>query len=252
MTRDALDARFNRPEHWGVTQVLQGPWAENQARTVLYKPPYKRPGVHGHSEYCVPVSQSILLTSKLALDPANTNANWAMRWVLGIGGGGTRTNIKIDMLNTQQLSVAGENLTVEALCEKADFSAAAGPFQSPGALVATTSVTVADGNVSSGQATYTQGFTIFPGATELIAIPPMATSFRIAGSDPTSASSPYSANVIFFVTGRGPTGDAYIGNVLTPPANVPFIPIQGLASLIQVINSRATPITFLVVWGLDL
>lgn len=250
MTRDIQDQQLNRPEHWGATQNLKAPWAENQRKTVLYKPPFRKIVRAGHATaeaYCVPQAQSILLTSQKSADPGS--GNYAFRWVIGIGGGGSKAQVKVDMLNTQQVSVAGENITIEAVCERADPTQT---FDTPNPISIMATATIADGNVSSGQATYTQGFTTAAGATSQIAIPAMATSFRLIGRDEALTTNPFVATTVVKVLTSYPSGiNSYVGSKLNQYAS-DFIPLSGLARRVDVFNGAATIIEYSIQWGLDL
>lgn len=242
--RQPLD-EHNRPEHWGGSRVLrQTTFGENQRVTVVQKPPYRMqvrgPDGHPHWVLCVPQAQSALLVFSQTFDPGT--ANTVFRFVLSVGAGGQRSEVKIDALNTQQIAVAGENLSVDIMCEKLN---PAGLFVPP-TVDLTASVTFADGNVSSGEATYTQGFSVGAAGTQVLPIPAMATGFRMLGPG-TGATSPFTANVTVSVNGAFAV--TMQGNTLSNKDG--FIPLSGIAQSLQ-IDSAVANIQGLIQWGLDL
>lgn len=248
MGREVLDQQLNRPEHWGSTKSYGKPWADGQVRPVLQKPPY-RARVQGRSEYCVPQVQSLLLIANQK-GLASASGNFAFRWVLSVGSGGARAEVKLDMLNTQQISVSGENIAVSLVCEKVDPTQS---FDEPTGVVIDAAVTIADGNVSSGQSTYTQGVTVAPLTSVTLPIPAMATAFRITGRDTALSTNPFVAAFSAKVnTAYVSLISEYIGTKLNQ-YNGDFIPMPGVARSLVLVNSgAANTIECGVQWGLDL
>ena len=248
--RDPLN-RWNDPSHWGGAQSkpVTTKWGQNQQLDVLSKPPY-RMGVDGRLVYCVPQSQSVLLKFKQQQNPNDTAVNWAFRWILSVGAGGARADIKFDALNTQQLAVAGEDLRATLICEQAQPDDAANgivnAWEFP--LVGIdASATFADGNVSSNAATYTQLFRIPAGSTQVFAIPQMATGWRILGTAGGAAGTPFQANMNYIVQGFG---QSITGDLLSNKD--PFLALSGLAKGFRISNTTAALVTGLLQWGLDL
>jgi hypothetical protein len=241
--RAILDETNNRPEHWGATKTYTAPWADGQERPILNKPPYKAM-VRGEGHYCVPQVQSLLLVSSFILTPTVAD-NFAFRWVLKVGAGGTQARILLDAVNTQQISVAGENLVIGMLAEKYNPNAA---FETPiGSW--TGSVTIADGNVSSGQATYTQAFRVPALNTVIAQIPAMATSFRLQGRT-ISVATPFVAG--FHIEADSPIVNVtWEGNGFSQYGDA-FVPIPGRAQTLSLINTTANDIFPILQWGLDL
>jgi hypothetical protein len=245
--RQPLD-QHNIPEHWGGLRVLPVTkvWGENERVTVISKPPY-RALVNGKPRYCVPQAQSTLMLAKVTQNPNDNAANWAIRWVLSIGAGGTRADVKIDALNTQQVSVAGEDIRADLLCEKLIPDATIA-WENP-VVGVNASATFADGNVTSGQATYTQKFNLAAGASFTFEIPPMATGWRVLGNSTAGAtSSPFQALMTYITQGQ--TVVQMTGDQLTNKD--PFISLSGLAKGFRVTNNTANTVIGMLQWGLDL
>ncbi len=230
----------NRPEHWGAGLQNGHPvWAENQLRTVIQKPTYRDPQT-GH--FCVPQAQSMMLSFSSTFDGSHTN--FAFRWVIDIGAGGTRQKVLLDALNIQQVSVAGEDLQVGILCERADPN----QIYTPPSSVVQANVTFADGNVSSQEAIYSQKFALDVGGFVILPLPAMATSFRIIGQE--GANGPFQANFsAIFASGVA----VYTGDKFTPYSGN-FIPISGFdqANGLTLNNATGNALTGGIQWGLDL
>lgn len=238
----------NNEAAWGQSKKMLRPWVEGQVRSLVQKPPARlvvpdptaRNGVA--VRHCVPQAQSVLLVALGAADPA---AGGVFRWVVEVGAGGARSTVKLDALNIQQLSVAGENIQVSVVCEKQDpFGVYTAPAVDP-----TFSATLADGNVSSGLATYTQRSRVAPLSVDLVfPIPAMATSFRVGGPQGT-ANDPFVAGVIAFTA-------SYqiwqLQNLATLHNSSGFIPLNGLAQSLTFRNANAVAVDIVVQWGLDL
>lgn len=245
--RQPLD-QHNIPEHWGGSRVIPNTksWGQNERITVISKPPY-RATINGRPHYCVPQSQSALMLARIAQNPNDNATNWAIRWVLSIGAGGSRADVKIDALNTQQVSVAGEDLRADLLCEQLipDSSIA---WEQP-VIGVDASATFADGNVTSGQATYTQKFSIAAAGTFTFDIPPMATGWRVLGNSTVGAtSSPFQALVSYI--SQGQTVVQLTGDQLSNKD--PFLPLSGLAKGVRISNGTGNTIIGMLQWGLDL
>lgn len=239
-----LDQQYNRPEHWGATKNYEGPWALNQERIVLIKPPYKAIG-RGKTYYCVPQAQSILLVSSIQ-DISNPADAFAFRWVLKLGNGGGASRVVMDALNTQQVSVAAENIEVAIMVETASPTPGFGGGLPTGTWHGT--VAISDGNVSSGQATYTSTYVVGPGATRTYPVPAMATSFRLAGTD--NNTSPFVA--AFSIEGLQPLiQTSWKGNGFSK-YNGDFVPIPGGTRSVILSNSGLDSIYAVIQWGLDL
>jgi hypothetical protein len=246
--REILDGKLNIAEHWGGLREIPNSfsWAENARVAVISKPPY-RAMFEGHPVYCVPQVQSALLAVRFIPNPDDSSANYTLRWVITIGAGGTRSEVKIDALNTQQVSLAGENLRVDLLCEKGDpLRAWDSPFPKFGVNA---SATFADGNVSSSSATYTQNFQVAAGGSWLVPIPPMATGWRVLGNQG-SATGPFTAGVLYIVQGFG--GLQISGDLLSNKD--PFYPVGGVQAVkgFRISNPTAGLIQGSIQWGLDL
>ncbi len=245
--RQPLDDQ-NRIEHWGVTHTYGAPWRENQERPVIFKPPFKAlvADARGHKSrvYCVPQVQSMLLTA--AIDPGV--GNYAFRWALNIGGGGGSARVLFDMLNTQQIAIAAENLKLSMLIEKGNPLT---QFSDPGNVNVSLSASFADGNVAGSTATYSQVFTVLAHSdSPFIPIPQMATQFRITGADG-DTKSPFVAGVAMVFGVSAGTNEIYLGNKLTQ-YNDQFMPLNGNARQLQITNTTANDVDVGVVWGLDL
>lgn len=235
----------NRPEHWGAQRPFKPVWVAGQLRTVIQKPPYKV-RVGRELEYCVPQVQSLLLIASNYTDPAA--ANYAFRWKIDVGQGGARMSVILDALNTQQVSVAGENIGVDVYCEAMDQTNVAQLYTPPD-VTANFGVTIADGNVQSGQATYTQGFTVGNASQVDLVVPSMATSWRIDSSDG-SVINALVAGVSVLVIGPS-IGATYLGNKLDQYQSG-FIPLPGNAQKLRIANVSGNTVQGLLVWGLDL
>jgi hypothetical protein len=246
MSRVIIDGVRNRIEHWGVGTVLTPPWRVNDVRPVVFKPPYRDPRT-GH--YCTPQSQSILLSSNITAGD-QTGSNYAFRWQLKVGGGGGSSVVKFDALNTQQISIAGENINIEMVCEQMNVDTKNVAFDiGPNTIVMAAAASMADGNVSSGQATYTQAFVVQVGVPLIFPIPQMATSFRIIGND-AAANTPFQAgfSVAF---GINASSIAFVGTKLSQYSG-DFYPLPGGARSARIDNASAVPIQGWIQWGLDL
>jgi hypothetical protein len=205
--------------------------------TIVQKPTYR----DERNRLCVPVAQSILLT----FQQTYSAGNYAFRNRLSVGSGGQRTTVLIDALNTQQVSVAGEDLQVDLLCEKVN---PAFPFTPPTVDV-TATANFADGNVTSGQATYTQSFQINAGQNVTLPKPPMATSFKLMGLPIGAAQTPFVAGLQLSDMGS----QAVVGWIGTDfTNNGPFVQLSGLAQGILLNNGSALGCTGVILWGLDL
>lgn len=255
MSRDGLNARFNTIEQWGNSLVMRAPWRENDVRTLLQHKPVK----DDRGKYCVPQAQSVLLAMGIQYSPV---FNAAFRWQLNVGGGGGARIIKLDALNIQQLSLAAENVDVSVLCENAyvDLITAAGvPIAKPAftapAVDLTASCSLADGNVSTSQATYTQQFTVGagPGVTARFAIPAMATGFRILGNKG-SALYPLVATTDVSIDQVGIQFDVVYGGdqLVGLSTSGAFLPLPGQAASMRITNGAVGQIAGVVQWSLDL
>lgn len=246
--RELLDGKLNRAEHWGGLRdiPITHNWGENEKITVVSKPPYKAL-LNRQPVLCVPQVQSALLIARVIPNPNDASNNYAFRWVLSVGAGGTRSEIKLDALNTQQVSVAGEDLRADLLCERLipDTTIA---WERPQVGVVG-GVTFADGNVQSGQATYTQKFNIQGPGSFTFPIPPMATGWRVLGdSTAAAATSPFQVGMIYITQGFG--GAQLTGDQLTNKD--PFVALAGVATGLRVSNTTANLVQGLLQWGLDL
>lgn len=238
MGREAIGhGTHNISEHWGASLQNGRPaWAEGQVRALVQKPPYR----NGKGSYCVPQAQSMLLSFSSTFDGAHTN--FAFRWVVDVGAGGARQRVLLDALNVQQVSVAGENLAVGLLCERADPTVA---FTPPTSVV-TAAVTFADGNVTSGGAVYSQKLHLDVGAFAILDIPAMATGFRVIGAS--GANGPFQAAFTMIVgvaTYDGDKLDQYSGA---------FLPLSGfdIANGLTMNNATGNALTLGIQWSLDL
>lgn len=252
MSREPIGNRWNIQEHWGAQRPFPPVWIAGQRRTLIQKPPYKKPpeGGHGAAAYCVPQVQSMLLIAQ-NLSDGGFGTNYVFRWVLDVGQGGARMSVILDALNTQQVSVAGENIGVDVFCEASDKTPAGlfvAPYHAPN-ITPVFGVTLADGNVQSGQATYTQGFTVDSVTFVDLVVPSMATGWRV-DSDDSSLGNALVANVAYTIQG-GPNGVNYSGNKLNQYQGG-FLPLPGTASSIRITNNTANLINGVIQWGLDL
>jgi hypothetical protein len=250
-----INQRFNRIEQWGNSLVFQPAWRENDVRTLLQHKPVR--DAHGH--YCVPQSQALLLAMSV---PYNPVFNAAFRWQLNVGGGGGARIVKLDAFNIQQLALAAENVDINVLCENAyvDLCDNAGvPLAKPAftapAVAVTASCSLADGNVSSSQASYTQQFSVGagPGTTSKFFIPPMASGFRILGSVggaayPLVATTRISIDQVGIQFGVAYTGD----QLVTLSTSGDYIPLPGQAASMSITNGAGAAVSGVVQWSLDL
>lgn len=241
-----LDQKYNRPEHWGSTRSYGGPWVAGQERTVLIKPPYKAVDQRGHTHYCVPQTQSILLVSDIR-EISNFADSFAFRWVLKLGNGGGSTRVVIDALNTQQIAVAAENIEIAIMVEAASPTPGFG-FASPVGIWHG-AVAISDGNIASGQATYTVTYVVEAGAASVpYPIPEMATSFRLAGAH--NNTSPFVPE--FKIGCLEPLLQVdWLGDGFNP-YSADFVPIPGSSHGFALSNSGAETIYAVIQWGLDL
>lgn len=239
---------YNNLTEWGQARTFSAPWSDGDTRVLTIKKPYVAP----NGLPCVPQVQSMLLTIKDFED--DSAANYAFRWLLNIGAGGNTTNIKLDALRTQQISVAGEQLSVSLLCEK-KFPDSILPINpqtvgfNPPNVSPTAAVTIVDGNVGGSNASYTQAFEIPPNNAWEVEIPAMATSFRMTGADG-QTSSPFVAGLRIFTNEPGGSS-IFLGNLMNQYSG-DFVPLTGDALSMTLENGTANTIRAHIQWGLDL
>lgn len=255
MGREPLDERYNREEHWGAQRPFKPAWIAGQLRTLIQKPPYKMPpdvdAGRPRATYCVPQSQSLLLIAQNMNDGVGTN--YVFRWKLDVGQGGARMSVVLDALNTQQIAVAGENIGVDVFCEAFDQTNAATPY-TPSLATPTFGATISDGNVTSGAATYTQGFTVAGVSSIDLPVPSMATGWRVDSTDGT-ATDALVAGVSYLTVGTGgAVGQGlYLGPALKAVQySSSLIPLPGNTFKIKIQNANATAVAGILQWGLDL
>jgi hypothetical protein len=255
MSRDGL-GRTNIIEQWGNSQVFQPAWRENDVRMLLQHKPVK----DDRGGYCVPQAQSMLLAMSIPYSPV---FNAAFRWQLNVGGGGGSRIVKLDAFNIQQLALAAENIDTAVLCENAyvDLCNGAGvpsakPAFTPPNVAVTASVSLADGNVGSSAATYTQQFSIPAGIGSInkFLIPPMASGFRILGNVGSSAFPLVAANDISIDQVGIQFGVDWTGDLLLPLMNSgAFMPLPGQAASMTIRNGSAgNACSGVIQWSLDL
>lgn len=244
--REPLDG-YNREEHWGAQRPFPPAWIAGQLRTVLQKPPYRKT-VAGRPTYCVPQVQSLLLIAS-GMSSA-TATNYAFRWKVDVGQGGARMSVILDALNTQQIAVAGENIGVDVFCEPINGTDPANPYTPPN-VSPVFGVTLADGNVASGQATYTQAFTVGAIGSVDMVVPSMATGWRVDTLDGTTTDA-LIVGVSYLVVGTGAQA-LYLGQTLKPSQySTGFLPLPGNAIKIKIQNATANAVSGVLQWGLDL
>lgn len=243
MTRQIIDQNTSLIEQWGASRRIVGPWRDGAAQMLLQHKPFKVKGRAG-THYCVPVAQSMMLS---AIPSANAfgGGNYAFRWLLNIGGGGGSQLVKLDAINLQQVSVAAENVDVSLLAEQFEPG---GAFVVPDDVFVSAAVSFADGNVTSGQATYTQGWRVAGGGTlSLFPVPFMATSLLIVGEDG-GVADPFTASVRYQM-GRA----SYLGNALKAGMySNTFLEIPGGSNTMFIQNNGVPAATGAFIWGLDL
>lgn len=177
--------------------------------------------------------------------------NFQLLWHVRSGIGAVSNDYFLDALGTQQLCLP---------CDSLDVSLFARPMLSttayfPPRIAFKATASIADGSVSGVSATVTTAFSVDASTTVLIAIPPGARAWRLAGGDDPSSPLNYvfSPQMTFYFQNASGS-DSWSGYQLAAlHVSGGFIPLVGNSIMgLSMFNSGALTVAGQIIWELDL